>query len=109
MKKAETGERILSFLDGDPNYFNAIETFVQSLPERVEDIQAAFDGQALNDLAVKLSSSAQQTAESAGDCLPDDNDPACEVDKIFKEMDSMIQLCLVSQFKQDCPQPDGDL
>ena len=108
MKKAETGERILSFLDGDPNYFNAIEEFVQSLPKRVEDIQAAFDGQALNDLAFKLSSSARKPAELADDCLLDENDPACEVDKIFKEIDSMIQLCLVTQFKKDCPQPDGE-
>lgn len=106
MGKTESGESILSFVDGDPDYFNAIEAFVKDLPKRVEDIQAAFDSQALNELAIKLSSSARKAGESGSDLLSDANDPAREVDKIFREMDSMIQLCLATQLQKSGPQSD---
>lgn len=107
---AESGRDIMSFVDGNPDYYSAIEAFVQNLPKRVEDIQAAFDSQALKELAVKLSASEQEriSIDHRDTESFDRSAPEQEVDKIFKEMDSMIQLCLVTQFKTDCRQSDGE-
>lgn len=111
MMDSEMGQDILSFVDGDPEYYTAIEAFVGNLPDRVEDIQTAFDSQALNELAAKLSSATRpDTTSSDQTCrhLQDITESAEDIDEIFSQMDSMIQLCLVTQFETDCPKPDSE-
>jgi hypothetical protein len=95
---AESGQEMITFVEGDPEYYKAIETFLHALPERVEDIQSAFDAQALQEFAAGLSSQRQADAQTS----PDYADAVQEVNVIYKELDSMIQMCLVTQMSTDC-------
>ena len=99
----DSGQEILSFVEGNPDYYPAIESILQELPDRVEDLQAAFDEQALSRLAVKLSLGQQDSdslcplMEMAGN----QDDISRQVNDIFKELDSLIRMCLVTGFNPD--------
>ena len=101
---ADSGQEMLTFVEGDPDYYKAIETFLRTLPERIEDVQSAFDEQALQEFAASLSLQRQSDSVQT---LPELANAEREVNAIFKELDSIIQMCLVTQMSTDC-QPETE-
>lgn len=53
LETAEKGGLIVSFLAGDPDYQKTIETFVNNLPGRLEEMRKSFEEGNLADLALK--------------------------------------------------------
>lgn len=53
LETAEKGGPIVSFLAGDPDYQKTIETFVNNLPGRLEEMRKSFEEGNLADLALK--------------------------------------------------------
>lgn len=101
---ADSGQEMLTFVEGDPDYYKAIETFLHTLPERIEDVQSAFDEQALQEFAASLSLQRQSDSVHT---LPELAHAEREVNAIFKELDSIIQMCLVTQMSTGC-QPEAE-
>ena len=102
---AESGQEMLTFVEGDPDYYKAIETFLRNLPGRIEEIQSAFDDQALLEFAASLSS---ESRGSNAVTSPEHVGAEQEVNAIYKELDSIIQMCLVTQMSTGC-QPETEL
>lgn len=97
------GQEMLTFVEGDPEYYKSIESFLHVLSGRIEDIQSVFDDQALKEFAVRLTSQCQDDAFVPSDHVGAEQ----EVRAIFRELDSMLQMCLVTQTSTDC-QPEAD-
>lgn len=53
LEAAEKGGPIVSFLSGDPDYQKTIETFVNNLPGRLEEMRKSFEEGNLAELALK--------------------------------------------------------
>jgi len=53
IKTAASGGEIISLLSNDPDYQKTIETFVESLPDRISQMQDALDARNLQELALK--------------------------------------------------------
>lgn len=105
LRDADAGKEIISFLEGDPDYQKAIETFVSNLPEKVNDMKAAFEKQDLKDLAFKAHALKglggfagfpvfTEKAKQLEDTLKE-----ADLEKIRLQIDEMIQLCMRTKLK----------
>lgn len=99
----EISRRLLSFVEGDPVYYNEIEAFIKHLPEQIDDIHAVFDCQLLHDLSARICANMQGQAKVES---PDGESCLLQIDEIFKALDQMAQACLTAQFKTDCSRSD---
>ena len=100
LHEADEGKEILSFLEGDPDYQKAIETFVDSLPGKIEEMKKAFDKKDLKDLAFKAHALKglggfagfpvfTEKAKSLEETVK-----AEDFDRIREQLDEMVQLCM---------------
>jgi HPt (histidine-containing phosphotransfer) domain-containing protein len=102
---AEQGGEIFSFLEGDPDYQKAIETFVDNLPNRVEEIKGAYEKGDMKDLAFKVHSlkglggfaGFPVFTEKAK--LMEETLKANEIDTLHAQVDELVQLCLRTKLK----------
>lgn len=100
MKAAESGEEILSFLEGDPDYQKAVETFVQNLPGKIEEMRKAFEKRDWKDLAFKAHAlkglggfAGFPVFTEKAKCL-EETVKAEDVERIAQQLDEMVQLCM---------------
>jgi len=100
LREAEEGKEIMSFLEGDPDYQKAVETFVENLPGKIEDMQKAFEKKDLKDLAFKahalkgLGGFAGFPVFTEKAKYLEDLVKAEDFDRIREQLDEMIQLCM---------------
>ncbi|MEJ5259413.1 MAG: response regulator [Anaerohalosphaeraceae bacterium] len=100
LKAAETGGEILSFLEGDPDYQKAVETFVENLPAKIEEMRKAFEKRDWKELAFKAHAlkglggfaGFPVFTEKAKDL--EETVKAEDVQRIAQQLDEMVQLCL---------------
>jgi CheY-like chemotaxis protein len=105
VRTAEQGGEIISFLEGDPDYQKAIETFVDNLPSRVEEIKGAYEKGDMKDFAFKVHSlkglggfaGFPVFTEKAK--LMEQTLKANEIDKLHSQVDELVQLCLRTRLK----------
>ena len=105
--QAEQGHEIISFLEGDPDYHKTIETFVDNLPGRIEQMRKALDAHNLKDLAFKAHA-LKGLGGFAGFAVYTEKAAEIEnairnqhVDKIQQQIDQMIQMCQRTVIKSD--------
>jgi len=102
---ADKGDEIVSFLGGDPDYQKAIETFVDNLPARVEEIKTAYEKGDMKDFAFKVHALKglggfagfpifTEKAKRMEETLK-----ANEIDKLYCQVDELVQLCLRTKIK----------
>lgn len=108
IEDARCGREIVSFLDGNPDYRKAIETFVQNLPGRLEDMKAAFESRDLKSLAFKVHA-LKGIGGFAGFSVYTDKAKTIEesikeqqLDKIQEQLDELVGMCLRTRLKSDC-------
>lgn len=100
MKAADSGGEILSFLEGDPDYQKAVETFVENLPAKIEEMRKAFEKRDWKDLAFKAHALKglggfagfpvfTEKAKSLEETVK-----AEDVERIAQQLDEMVQLCM---------------
>jgi CheY-like chemotaxis protein len=100
IQAAESGEEILSFLEGDPDYQKAVETFVENLPAKIEEMRKAFEKKDLKDLAFKAHALKglggfagfpvfTEKAKSLEETVK-----AADLERIGRQLDEMVQLCM---------------
>jgi len=100
IQAAESGEEILSFLEGDPDYQKAVETFVENLPAKIEEMRKAFEKKDLKDLAFKAHALKglggfagfpvfTEKAKSLEETVK-----AADLERIGQQLDEMVQLCM---------------
>lgn len=100
LKEAEEGKEILSFLEGDPDYQKAVETFVDNLPGKIEEMRKAFEKKDLKDLAFKahalkgLGGFAGFPIFTEKAKSLEENVKAEDLDRIREQLDEMVQLCM---------------
>ncbi|MCE5187115.1 MAG: response regulator [Planctomycetaceae bacterium] len=108
IQEAQSGKEIVSFLDGNPDYRKAIETFVQNLPVRLEEMKQAFEKRDLRDLAFKVHalkgvggfagfSVYTEKAKTVEEAIKED-----QLDVVAKQLDEMVNMCLRTRLKTDC-------
>lgn len=107
LRQAQQGCDISSFLEGNPDYYKAIEMFVNGLPGRIEELRQAMEHNDPKDLAFKAhalkgvggfagfpiyteKAARMEEAISAGD-----------MDTVQRQIDEMVQLCLRTKIKSD--------
>ncbi len=107
IEKAENGCDITSFLDGDPDYYKTIETFVSNLPGRIDEMRDALNKQNLEDLAFKAHA-LKGLGGFAGFAVYTDKAARLEqtireqdIDKIQAQIDEMVQLCVRTKINTD--------
>jgi CheY-like chemotaxis protein len=100
IQAADEGREILSFLEGDPDYQKAIETFVDCLPGKIEEMKKAFEKRDLKDLAFKTHA-LKGLGGFAGFPIFTEKAKALEetvkaedYDRIREQLDEMVQLCM---------------
>jgi CheY-like chemotaxis protein/HPt (histidine-containing phosphotransfer) domain-containing protein len=100
LKAAETGGEILSFLEGDPDYQKAVETFVENLPAKIEEMRKAFEKRDWKDLAFKAHAlkglggfAGFPVFTEKAKCL-EETVKAEDVERIAQQLDEMVQLCM---------------
>ena len=100
LKEAEDGMEIISFLEGDPDYQKAVETFVSNLPDKIEEMKKAFEKRDLKDLAFKahalkglggFAGFPVFTEKAKG---LEETVKAEDFDRIREQLDEMVQLCM---------------
>ncbi|MBN2514052.1 MAG: response regulator [Sedimentisphaerales bacterium] len=105
LSDAEHGKSIVSFLEGDPDYQKAIETFIENLPNRVDEIKSAYEKGDLKDLAFKvhalkgLGGFAGFPVFTERAKIMEQSIKANEVDKVQAQVDELVQLCLRTKLK----------
>lgn len=105
LSDAEAGKQIVSFLEGDPDYQKAIETFVENLPNRVDEIKKAYEKGDLKDLAFKvhalkgLGGFAGFPVFTEKAKIMEQSIKANEIDKVQAQVDELVQLCLRTKLK----------
>lgn len=106
LRAAERGD-ITSSLADDPSYHKMIDMFVNDLPDRLKEMQEALDEGNLQDLAFKIHA-LKGLGNVAGFPIYTAKAEALEravldnqVDKVRRQLDEMVQLCL----KTKLPQP----
>jgi CheY-like chemotaxis protein len=108
IKDAEAGKDIISFLDGNGDYQKAIETFIENLPQRIDEMKQAFDQHDMKDLSFKVHalkglggfagfSVYTEKARQMEESIKRD-----DIDKVYKQLDEMIKMCLRTRLKSDC-------
>ncbi len=100
LKAAESGGEILSFLEGDPDYQKAVETFVENLPAKIEEMRKAFEKRDWKDLAFKAHAlkglggfAGFPVFTEKAKCL-EETIKAEDIQRIAQQLDEMVQLCL---------------
>lgn len=100
LQEADEGKEILSFLEGDPDYQKAVETFVENLPGKIEEMKKAFEKKDLKDLAFKAHAlkglggfAGFPVFTEKAKCL-EETVKAEDFDRIREQLDEMIQLCM---------------
>jgi CheY-like chemotaxis protein len=102
---ANTGGEIVSFLEGDPDYQKAVETFVENLPSRVDEIKNAYKKGDMKDLAFKvhalkgLGGFAGFPVFTEKAKVMEQTLKANEIDKLTCQVDELVQLCLRTKIK----------
>jgi CheY-like chemotaxis protein len=102
---ANTGGEIVSFLEGDPDYQKAVETFVENLPSRVDEIKNAYKKGDMKDLAFKvhalkgLGGFAGFPVFTEKAKVMEQTLKANEIDKLTYQVDELVQLCLRTKIK----------
>jgi CheY-like chemotaxis protein len=102
---ADAGGEIVSFLEGDPDYQKAVETFVENLPVRVEEIKTAYKKGDMKDLAFKvhalkgLGGFAGFPVFTEKAKLMEQTLKVNEIDKLNYQVDELVQLCLRTKIK----------
>jgi CheY-like chemotaxis protein/PAS domain-containing protein len=104
----QAGKDIISFLDGNPDYRKAIETFVQNLPARLEEMRQAFESRDLKSLAFKVHA-LKGIGGFAGFSVYTDKAKTMEealkeeqLDKVQEQLDELVRMCLRTRLKSDC-------
>ena len=99
LNAASRGDEVTSFLSGDPDYQKAIETFVENLPARIEEIRQAFDTENLQDLSFKIHT-LKGLGGFAGFPVYSELAKSIEVavsesrlDEVRRKIDEMVDLC----------------
>ena len=107
LRQAEQGQRIVSFLDGDPDYHKAIELFVNGLPGRVEELRAALERNDLQELGFKahalkgLGGFAGFPVYSEKAARIEEAIAANDLAGIQQTIDQIVQLCQRTKVKSD--------
>jgi CheY-like chemotaxis protein/HPt (histidine-containing phosphotransfer) domain-containing protein len=102
---ADQGGEIFSFLEGDPDYQKAIETFVDNLPNRVEEIKGAYEKGDMKDFSFKvhalkgLGGFAGFPVFTEKAKMMEETLQANEIDKLHTQVDELVQLCLRTKLK----------
>jgi CheY-like chemotaxis protein/HPt (histidine-containing phosphotransfer) domain-containing protein len=102
---ADAGGEIVSFLEGDPDYQKAVETFVENLPSRVDDIKNAYKKGDMKDLAFKvhalkgLGGFAGFPVFTEKAKVMEQAMKSNEIDKLTYQVDELVQLCLRTKIK----------
>ena len=102
---ANSGGEIVSFLEGDPDYQKAVETFVENLPNRVDEIKNAYKKGDMKDLAFKvhalkgLGGFAGFPVFTEKAKMMEQTLKANEIDKLTCQVDELVQLCLRTKIK----------
>jgi CheY-like chemotaxis protein len=105
LQDAEQGKEIISFLEGDPDYQKAVETFVSNLPQKIDEMKRAFEKRDLKDLAFKAHALKglggfagfpvfTEKAKQLEDTIRQD-----DLNLIQMQLDEMIQLCMRTKLK----------
>jgi len=105
---AGAGRDIISFLDGNPDYGKAIETFVQNLPGRLDEMKEAFACRDFQALAFKVHalkgvggfagfSIYTEKARQMEDAIRQQ-----QMDDIARQLDELMDMCLRTRLKSDC-------
>jgi len=104
--RAEEGLEIVSFLEGDPDYQKAVETFVSNLPGRIEELKQAFENRDLKDLALKAHAlkglggfAGFPVFTEKAKCL-EETVKAEDFDWIRGQLDEMVNLCMRTKLQQ---------
>jgi CheY-like chemotaxis protein/HPt (histidine-containing phosphotransfer) domain-containing protein len=105
---AAEGRQITSFLDGDPDYGKAIETFVQNLPGRLDEMKDALAGRDFRSLAFKVHA-LKGVGGFAGFSVYTEKARHMEeairqqqIDDIARQLDELMDMCLRTRLKSDC-------
>jgi two-component system, sensor histidine kinase len=102
---ADAGGEIVSFLEGDPDYQKAVETFVENLPVRVNEIKTAYTTGDMKDFAFKvhalkgLGGFAGFPVFTEKAKMMEQTLKANEIDKLTYQVDELVQLCLRTKIK----------
>ncbi|MEN6308341.1 MAG: response regulator [Anaerohalosphaeraceae bacterium] len=105
LSDADQGKSIVSFLEGDPDYQKAIETFIENLPTRVDEIKTSYEKGDLKDLSFKvhalkgLGGFAGFPVFTEKAKIMEQSIKANEVDKVQSQVDELVQLCLRTKLK----------
>jgi response regulator RpfG family c-di-GMP phosphodiesterase len=104
---AVEGRDIVSFLDGNPDYGKAIETFVQNLPGRLDEMKEAFASRDFRSLAFKVHalkgvggfagfSIYTEKARQMEDAIRQQ-----QLDDIACQLDELMDMCLRTRLKSE--------
>lgn len=102
---ADSGKNIVSFLEGDPDYKKAIETFIENLPARIDDIKNAYEKGDAKALAFKvhalkgLGGFAGFPIFTEKARMMEQSIKTSEVDKLQAQVEELVQLCLRTKLK----------
>ncbi len=102
---ADSGKSIVSFLEGDPDYQKAIETFIDNLPSRIDEIKNAYEQGDTKALAFKVHA-LKGLGGFAGFPIFTEKAKVMEqsikeshVDKLQTQVEELVQLCLRTKLK----------
>lgn len=105
---AVAGRDIVSFLDGDPDYGKAIETFVQNLPGRLDEMKEALASRDFRSLAFKVHA-LKGVGGFAGFSVYTEKAKEMEeairqqqMDDIARQLDELMDMCLRTRLRSDC-------
>ncbi len=107
LRLAAQGQDIASFLEGNPDYHQAIETFVGGLPQRIEELRQALEHNDMQELAFKTHA-LKGLGGFAG--FPVYTEKAAQIEQaisvndvtaIQQQIDEMVQLCQRTRVRSD--------
>ncbi len=105
IQAAESGEEILSFLEDDPDYQKAVETFVENLPAKIEEMRKAFEKKDLKELAFKAHAlkglggfAGFPVFTEKAKCL-EETVKAADLEQIGQQLNEMVQLCMRTRLR----------
>ncbi|MBN1818194.1 MAG: response regulator [Sedimentisphaerales bacterium] len=105
IEQAQQGGQITSFLAEEADYLKAIESFIQKLPERIQEMQQDFEQGLLQELSLKVHSF-KGLGSFAGFPIYTEKARSLEVqiadknlDQIRIQLDELAELCRRTQIK----------
>lgn len=105
VQDAEQGRQIVSFLEGDSGYQKAVESFIETLPDRIAEIKAAYQKGDTKDLAFKIHA-LKGVGGFAGFPIFTEKAKGIErtiqskeLDKLQYQLDELVDLCLRTKHK----------